>query len=78
MSARYWCLVGSLIWFVLPGGAQVASNRSLQGSYHFRYLGIIGSPCGCPISFQGTATFDGNGSFQITGQGTYNNGPITS
>ena len=74
MRARCLWLVGSLIWFPIPGGAQVASNASLQGSYNFRYLGIIGSPCDCPISFQGTATFDGKGSFQIIGQGTYNNG----
>lgn len=67
-------LVGTLVWCAAPGSAQVASNQSLQGSYNFRYLGIIGSPCDCPISFQGTAVFDGKGSFQIAGQGTYNTG----
>lgn len=74
MRGRIFPLVFAILLDAAPSAAQLPSNASLQGSYNFRYLGIIGSPCDCPISFSGTAVFDGKGAFQITGQGTYNNG----
>jgi uncharacterized protein (TIGR03437 family) len=48
-------------------------NATLQGAYSVRYLGVQGYPCDCPVSFSGTFTFDGNGNFQVAGQGTVHN-----
>ena len=58
----------SLFLVVSPVFAQLPSNASLQGSYYFRFLGV--DPSNKPQSFQGTLAFDGNGGFQVTGQGT--------
>ena len=66
------------LWVLVLGAvslyAQLPGNSSLQGTYYLRYLGVIGNPCDCPLSFQGTVVFDGKGTFQMSGQGTYNNG----
>ncbi len=71
--------VASLFVFLLfaagPVPAQTLNgNATLQGAYAVRYVGAQGSPCDCPVSFAGTFTFDGKGSFQVSGQGTFNNG----
>jgi uncharacterized protein (TIGR03437 family) len=48
-------------------------NATLRGAYSVRYLGVEGYPCDCAVSFSGTFTFDGNGAFQVAGQGTWHN-----
>ncbi|HWC96270.1 MAG TPA: hypothetical protein VG456_05965, partial [Candidatus Sulfopaludibacter sp.] len=59
---------------LLPATAQTLNgNATLQGAYAVRYLGVQGYPCDCPVSFSGTLTFDGKGSFSVAGQGTVNN-----
>ncbi|SPE27846.1 exported hypothetical protein [Candidatus Sulfopaludibacter sp. SbA3] len=59
---------------VLSASAQTLNgNATLQGAYAFRYLGVQGYPCDCPVSFSGTFTFDGKGNFTVAGQGTMNN-----
>ena len=58
----------------VPAPAQTLNgNATLKGAYAVRYLGVQGYPCDCPVSFSGTLTFDGNGNFQVAGQGTMNN-----
>jgi len=67
---------------VLSASAQTLNgNATLQGAYAFRYLGVQGYPCDCPVSFSGTFTFDGKGNFTVAGQGTMNNSgdhPLTA
>ena len=60
----------------LPLAAQLPSNASLQGAYYVRYLGVYTDSSSdicavdlCRLSFQGTMTFDGNGNYQLAGQG---------
>ena len=58
----------------LPTPAQTLNgNATLKGAYAVRYLGVQGYPCDCPVGFSGTLTFDGNGNFTVSGQGTVNN-----
>ena len=58
-----------VVW-VGPAAAQLPSNASLQGAYYFRYLGVNTDPSDAALAYQGTVTFDGKGSFTVTGQGT--------
>lgn len=67
-SVRACILISTLLAAAVPAAAQL-SNSSLKGAYSFRYLGVSGSPCDCPLSFMGTVTFDGAGKFTISGQG---------
>ncbi|HUB33769.1 MAG TPA: hypothetical protein VMA31_12095 [Bryobacteraceae bacterium] len=55
----------------IPLLAQLPSNSTLNGSYNVRYLGVnsvTSTGADVPVSFSGTFTFNGNGSFTVTGQ----------
>ncbi len=66
-------IVISLVGALTASAQSLNGNATLQGAYAVRYLGVQGYPCDCPVSFAGTFTFDGNGNFQVAGQGTMNN-----
>ena len=78
VSARCFSgvLLAGILLGALPLAAQLPSNASLKGAYYVRYLGVYtdssSALCAlspCPLSFQGIMTFDGNGNFQLTGEG---------
>jgi uncharacterized protein (TIGR03437 family) len=66
---RFGLILSLAVLAALPASAQILSNETLNGTYHFRYLGALTSPANSARSFQGTLTFDGKGAYTVSGQG---------
>jgi uncharacterized protein (TIGR03437 family) len=60
----------------IPAFAQLPSAASIKGIYNVRYLGVNTDPSDTAVGFSGTFTFDGNGGFTVTGQGTTAGGAL--
>src|SRR5690242_5682295 len=67
---RHLAFIGALITAAIPACAQLPGKASLNGAYNVRYLGVNTDANDLPVGFSGTLTFDGNGNFTVSGQGT--------
>jgi uncharacterized protein (TIGR03437 family) len=63
-------LLCAAILCAVPALAQLPDVTTLKGIYNVRYLGVNTDPSDTAVGFSGTFTFDGNGNFTVTGQGT--------
>jgi uncharacterized protein (TIGR03437 family) len=77
-------LLASIPFAALPLATQLPSQASLKGAYYVRYLGLYTEPSSnlcalnpCRVGFAGTMTFDGNGNYQLAGQGITPSGAST-
>jgi hypothetical protein len=63
-------VAGGILLLAGSAAAQLPGNASLKGAYNVRYLGVDATGASDrAVSFSGTMTFDGNGSFTVSGQG---------
>ena len=78
---RFCCLAAPLALFSAAVAGQVSSNQSLNGSYYFRHLLLIGGPGAAISSTQtawGTLVFDGAGQFTVSGQQLIDTSPAVA
>lgn len=83
MTRHHWLVFLSGMGLLAgSASAQLSTNASVQGSWHFRYLGVNAVPADKPVAFQGTLLFDGKtgsdgrGAFTVASQGIAG-GPAT-